>query len=94
MEGLSHYTKMGGATNGGVQNMMIGAGLQVFEVSTLGQPFEVIKTHMAGINDNHYESINSDFEQPIEMIMFSSQSGNHFRGVGLQDFIKVSYLGL
>lgn len=30
------------------QNIGIGAAIQVFEVSTLGQPFEVIKTHMAG----------------------------------------------
>lgn len=30
-------------------NIGIGAAIQVFEVSTLGQPFEVIKTHMAGI---------------------------------------------
>lgn len=29
-------------------NIEIGAAIQVFEVSTLGQPFEVIKTHMAG----------------------------------------------
>ena len=29
-------------------NIGIGATIQVFEVSTLGQPFEVIKTHMAG----------------------------------------------
>ena len=29
-------------------NILIGAAIQVFEVSTLGQPFEVIKTHMAG----------------------------------------------
>jgi hypothetical protein len=28
-------------------NLAVGAGIQVFEVSTLGQPFEVIKTHMA-----------------------------------------------
>ncbi|KAI8917033.1 mitochondrial carrier domain-containing protein [Powellomyces hirtus] len=28
-------------------NLAIGAGLNMFEVSTLGQPFEVIKTHMA-----------------------------------------------
>ncbi|KAI8927774.1 mitochondrial carrier domain-containing protein [Entophlyctis helioformis] len=28
-------------------NLALGAGIQVFEVSTLGQPFEVIKTHMA-----------------------------------------------
>lgn len=46
---------MGGAVGGGgnsknaMQNVAIGAALQVFEVSTLGQPFEVIKTHMAGI---------------------------------------------
>lgn len=31
-------------------NIGIGAAIQIFEVSTLGQPFEVIKTHMAGIN--------------------------------------------
>lgn len=30
------------------QNLAIGAAIQVFEVSTLGQPFEVLKTHMAG----------------------------------------------
>jgi hypothetical protein len=29
------------------KNLLIGAGVQVFEVSTLGQPFEVLKTHMA-----------------------------------------------
>ena len=29
-------------------NIGIGAAIQIFEVSTLGQPFEVIKTHMAG----------------------------------------------
>ncbi|KAJ3175622.1 Mitochondrial DNA replication protein yhm2 [Geranomyces variabilis] len=28
-------------------NLAIGAGLNIFEVSTLGQPFEVLKTHMA-----------------------------------------------
>ncbi|KND00249.1 uncharacterized protein SPPG_04580 [Spizellomyces punctatus DAOM BR117] len=28
-------------------NLAIGAGLNLFEVSTLGQPFEVVKTHMA-----------------------------------------------
>lgn len=28
-------------------NLAIGAAIQVFEVSTLGQPFEVLKTHMA-----------------------------------------------
>ncbi|KAI9004655.1 putative mitochondrial DNA replication protein [Gaertneriomyces semiglobifer] len=28
-------------------NLLIGASLNMFEVSTLGQPFEVIKTHMA-----------------------------------------------
>lgn len=31
------------------RNLAIGAGIQVFEVSTLGQPFEVLKTHMAGM---------------------------------------------
>jgi hypothetical protein len=30
-----------------LSNLAIGAGLNVFEVSTLGQPFEVTKTHMA-----------------------------------------------
>ena len=29
-------------------NIAIGAAIQVFEVSTLGQPFEVLKTHLAG----------------------------------------------
>lgn len=29
------------------KTLVIGAGIQVFEVSTLGQPFEVLKTHMA-----------------------------------------------
>jgi hypothetical protein len=29
------------------KNLLIGAVIQVFEVSTLGQPFEVVKTHMA-----------------------------------------------
>ena len=28
-------------------NLAIGASLNIFEVSTLGQPFEVIKTHLA-----------------------------------------------
>jgi hypothetical protein len=28
-------------------NLLIGAGLNIFEVSTLGQPFEVLKTHLA-----------------------------------------------
>lgn len=32
-----------------LKNLAIGAVIQVFEVSTLGQPFEVVKTHMAGI---------------------------------------------
>jgi hypothetical protein len=29
-------------------NVGLGAAIQVFEVSTLGQPFEVLKTHLAG----------------------------------------------
>jgi Mitochondrial carrier protein len=29
------------------QNLAVGAGIQVFEVTTLGQPFEVVKTFMA-----------------------------------------------
>jgi len=28
-------------------NLAVGAGLNMFEVSTLGQPFEVLKTHLA-----------------------------------------------
>ncbi|KAJ2760718.1 hypothetical protein IWQ56_005420, partial [Coemansia nantahalensis] len=28
-------------------NILLGAAIQTFEVSTLGQPFEVVKTHMA-----------------------------------------------
>lgn len=39
------------------QNLAIGAGIQVFEVSTLGQPFEVIKTHMAGNNTPFFDLI-------------------------------------
>ncbi|KAI8906725.1 mitochondrial carrier domain-containing protein [Gorgonomyces haynaldii] len=38
------------------RNLAVGAGIQVFEVSTLGQPFEVIKTHMAA---NRKESLSS-----------------------------------
>ena len=34
------------------KNLLIGAGLNMFEVSTLGQPFEVIKTQMAA-NRSH-----------------------------------------
>lgn len=30
-------------------NIFVGAGIQLFEVCTLGQPFEVLKTHMAGV---------------------------------------------
>ena len=39
-------------------NIAIGAAIQVFEVSTLGQPFEVIKTHMAGKVNNFQGFIN------------------------------------
>ena len=28
-------------------NLAVGAGINIFEISTLGQPFEVLKTHMA-----------------------------------------------
>jgi hypothetical protein len=31
------------------RNLAIGAVIQTFEVSTLGQPFEVLKTHLAGL---------------------------------------------
>jgi hypothetical protein len=30
------------------ENIALGAFIQTFEVTTLGQPFEVVKTHMAG----------------------------------------------
>lgn len=57
-------SEMGGAIAGGgssknaMQNVAIGGALQVFEVSTLGQPFEVIKTHMAGIVPVYLLSLN------------------------------------
>ncbi|BGO93727.1 hypothetical protein NBRC10512_006608 [Rhodotorula toruloides] len=35
-------------------NLAIGAGVSVFEVTTLGQPFEVLKTHMAA---NRHDSL-------------------------------------
>lgn len=40
--------KSGSKSKNGLKNLAIGAAIQVFEVSTLGQPFEVVKTHMAG----------------------------------------------
>ncbi len=39
------------------QNIGIGAAIQVFEVSTLGQPFEVVKTHMAGKSESRSISL-------------------------------------
>ena len=42
-------------------NIGIGAAIQVFEVTTLGQPFEVIKTHMAGIERGIIVLINFSF---------------------------------
>lgn len=39
------------------KNLAIGATIQVFEVSTLGQPFEVLKTHMAGNSNNRYPMV-------------------------------------
>ncbi|KAJ9086086.1 hypothetical protein DSO57_1007751 [Entomophthora muscae] len=40
------------------ENIAIGAFIQTFEVSTLGQPFEVVKTHMAAHRgDSLWESI-------------------------------------
>jgi hypothetical protein len=44
-------------------NIGIGAAIQVFEVSTLGQPFEVVKTHMAGRRANrlNYQSFICNF---------------------------------
>ncbi|KAJ2360007.1 Mitochondrial DNA replication protein yhm2, partial [Coemansia sp. RSA 2607] len=40
-------------------NIALGAAIQTFEVSTLGQPFEVVKTHMAGkyLTSNRADSI-------------------------------------
>ena len=39
-------------------NIGLGASIQVFEVSTLGQPFEVLKTHLAANrNDTLREAI-------------------------------------
>lgn len=43
----------GDGSKNAFKNVAIGAGLQVFEVSTLGQPFEVVKTHMAGMQHTH-----------------------------------------
>jgi hypothetical protein len=46
------------------QNIGIGAAIQVFEVSTLGQPFEVIKTHMAANrNDSLFTSIRATYKR-------------------------------
>jgi hypothetical protein len=39
------------------QNLLIGASLNLFEVSTLGQPFEVLKTSMAANREGLYLSI-------------------------------------
>ena len=47
------------------KNLGIGAVIQVFEVSTLGQPFEVLKTHLAGLN----------------LIMASTSKGFHCDGI-------------
>lgn len=41
-------------------NLLLGAILNLFEVSTLGQPFEVIKTHMAA---NRNDSINMSIKK-------------------------------
>ena len=58
-------------SNSGVsyKTLLLGAGLQVFEVSTLGQPFEVIKTHMAG----KYQSILPAIEHSF-LVLHSSFS--------------------
>ena len=37
-------------------NVLVGAGIQLFEVCTLGQPFEVLKTHMAGMFISKYSN--------------------------------------
>ncbi|CAG8694005.1 13842_t:CDS:2 [Funneliformis caledonium] len=45
-------------------NLAVGAGLNMFEVSTLGQPFEVIKTHLAANrNDNILISLKKTFKR-------------------------------
>ncbi|RHZ76023.1 hypothetical protein Glove_208g44 [Diversispora epigaea] len=45
-------------------NLAVGAGLNMFEVSTLGQPFEVIKTHLAANrNDNILTSLKKTYKR-------------------------------
>ncbi|KAI9225223.1 MAG: mitochondrial carrier domain-containing protein [Piptocephalis tieghemiana] len=41
-------------------NILLGAGIQTFEVSTLGQPFEVLKTHLAA---NRQDSLATAFKK-------------------------------
>ena len=48
--GTDPKAAVGNKSKNGLKNLAIGAAIQVFEVSTLGQPFEVVKTHMAGIS--------------------------------------------
>ncbi|KAI8873105.1 mitochondrial carrier [Ramicandelaber brevisporus] len=38
------------------QNIALGAAIQTFEVSTLGQPFEVLKTHMAANRGDSFKT--------------------------------------
>ncbi|KAI9202475.1 mitochondrial carrier domain-containing protein [Polychytrium aggregatum] len=45
-------------------NLALGAGLTIFEASTLGQPFEVVKTHMAANRgDNMLTAISKTFKR-------------------------------
>ncbi|KAL2916573.1 hypothetical protein HK105_204006 [Polyrhizophydium stewartii] len=45
-------------------NLGLGAAIQVFEVSTLGQPFEVVKTHMAANrSDTLLQSISKTYQR-------------------------------
>ncbi|KAI9205811.1 mitochondrial carrier domain-containing protein [Polychytrium aggregatum] len=45
-------------------NLALGAAIQTFEVSTLGQPFEVVKTHMAANRgDNLWKSISKTYQR-------------------------------
>ena len=44
-------------------NLGIGAAIQLFEVSTLGQPFEVLKTHLAA---NRNDSLITAFKKTAQ----------------------------
>jgi hypothetical protein len=56
------------------KNLAIGATIQVFEVSTLGQPFEVVKTQMAA-------NSNQGLITAIKTIHQSAGLGGFWRGL-------------